>query len=63
MTTYCAVVKYAVDADPGEKFRALIDGLGVITAELVREHGATMEQIEDYLTEAENCAQDEVDAA
>jgi predicted transcriptional regulator len=60
--TYRAVVKYPVDAEPREKRRALIDGLGEIAAELVREHDATMEEIEDLLHEAECCARDEADA-
>lgn len=62
MTTYRAVVKYPLDAEPREKLVALRDGLGEITAELVREHGATLEQIEDWLEEAANCAQDEIES-
>ena len=46
MTTYLAVVKYAVDDPPEAKRRALKQGVSDIAMELVAEHGLTPEDLE-----------------
>lgn len=50
--TYRAVVKYPVDATDKEKRQALWQGLQDIAAELVEEHGFTLDQIDRAFEEA-----------
>jgi hypothetical protein len=49
---YYAAVKYAVDADPKDKIRALREGLEFVACELVDEHGVSLEEVEDWLNDA-----------
>ena len=58
MTTYCAVVKYEVNATDREKIRALHEGLQACATELV-DLGYTGEQIEAALEEAGWAAEEE----
>ena len=61
MTTYCAVVKYAIDADDKTKISLLRDGLGEVAAELIN-LGVSLERVEEMLHDAKGCAQDEATA-
>lgn len=56
MTTYYAVVKYALDDPPERKITALRDGLAFIAAELVAEHGCDIEDVTDWLERAQAAA-------
>lgn len=59
MTTYRAVVKYALDDDRDAKVCALREGLSFIAAELAGEHGVSLYEIEDWLDCALQAAEDE----
>lgn len=61
MTTYYAVVKYAIDDDEKIKRRALTEGLGMICMQLVAEFGFTLDQIENALANAQGEAEMELD--
>lgn len=61
MTTYCAVVKYPVDASDADKIRELRDGLQFVAMELVS-LGCSVDQVEQWLEEAAFSAADEADA-
>lgn len=47
MATYCAVVKYPLDANLSIKKRELLEGLGMIAMELVAEHDFTIDEIQE----------------
>lgn len=49
---YYAAVKYAVDAEPKDKIRALREGLESIACELVDEHSVSLEDVERWLEDA-----------
>jgi hypothetical protein len=57
-----AVVKYPVNATRDEKLRELRDGLCFIACELVGEHAVSLDQVEEWLREANMAAEDEVAA-
>ena len=57
MTTYRAVVKHPLDASQEEIIKALKEGLEMIAAELVGEHGLSIEEVETVLDEARNFAE------
>jgi hypothetical protein len=55
------VVKYRVDATDAQKRFELINGLGMIAAELV-DLGLTLEQVDEALDNARTWAEDEASA-
>lgn len=61
MATYCAVVKYRLDASPDEKRRELLEGLGMIGMELVAEHDFDLERIERAFEDAQGEAELELE--
>lgn len=61
MTTYRAVVKYALDASDDEKVKALKQGVSDIAMELVGEHGLDAGELERVFEDAEFDAQQKDD--
>ena len=58
--TYCAIVKYPVDAVDGEKRRLLREGLADVCIELV-DLGYNLDDIETALDDARSAAEFEID--
>jgi hypothetical protein len=57
MTMYYAAVKYALDDPPARKVDALRDGLETIAMALIEEHGIDLEQVREWLSNAESAAE------
>lgn len=60
MTTYRAVVKYPIDAEPKIKERELREGLGYILMELVSDHDYTLGKVESVMEDAQQEAEMEL---
>lgn len=56
--TYCAVVKYPVEATDKEKLAALREGLGTVLVEMI-ELGASREAVYSAIEEAQWAAEEE----
>lgn len=61
MAVFLAVVKYAVEASPEEKRRALLQGLCDIAMELVAEHDFKIEDLERAFEDAQSEGELELD--